>query len=129
MGKIEKHEESKKRGRGNPQWVKGQSGNPKGRPRKEVCLTSQLKQLLLDIPQVYGKDGKLNQKTGIELVALAWLQGLLKGNPVLLKEALERLEGKIAQPLEHTGDEEKPIKIEFVPTKRKKDAENSNETS
>ena len=77
--------------------------NPNGRPRKEVCLTSQLKTLLTEVPQIKGKDGTLNELTGVQLVALAWFKGLMQGNPTLLKEALERLEGKVSQPLEHTG--------------------------
>ena len=112
----EKQENNKKRG--NPNWVKGQSGNPRGRPRKEVCLTSQLKELLLEVPQIVdSKTGEINQRTGIELIALAWFRGLLKANPVLLKEALERIEGKVKQPLEHTGAGGKSIRIEVVSPK------------
>ena len=115
---IDNHENNRQRG--NPRWVKGQSGNLKGRPRKEVCLTSQLKELLLEIPQIADpKTGEINQRTGIELIALAWFRGLLRANPVLLKEALERIEGKVKQPLEHTGAGGRPIKIEVVSPKAK----------
>lgn len=104
VDKQRKNKKKQPRGRG---WPKGQSGNPKGRPRKEVCITSGLKELLLSVPPITDKNGNANKRTGVELVTLAWLQGMLKGNPVLIKEALERIEGKIPQAL--TGVDGGPI--------------------
>ena len=114
---IDKQSKNKNLRRGNPSWGSqktntGKSGNPKGRPRKEVCITSELKKLLLDVPRITDKNNNVNGRTGVELVALAWFQGMLKGNPVLLKEALDRIEGKAPQEL--TGEGGGPIKITRV---------------
>ena len=42
---IEKQKSNKKK-RGNPQWAKGTSGNPNGRPKKEHCIPDMLRVLL-----------------------------------------------------------------------------------
>lgn len=79
--------------RGRP-WKKGQSGNPKGRPPKDVSLTSLIKEYLETVPDIVRKDGTRNTKTWRELIALAWLTGAADGNQALLKELLDRLDGK-----------------------------------
>ena len=89
------------RGKGNP-WKPGQSGNPKGRPKKEASLTSLLKKYLDDVPDVL-VDKKKNTKTWRELIVQAWLVGAYKGNSTLFVQLLERLEGKVALPI--TGAE------------------------
>jgi len=95
MGKIEKHEGNIKRG--NPNWVKGQSGNPKGRPRKDCSITSLAKEMLDQpaderflSPSDYGK-------TWRQAIAKALLVGALKLNSGIMKELLDRLEGKPVQ--------------------------------
>jgi hypothetical protein len=96
-----KHPNSRKNlelGRG-ARWRKGQSGNPSG-----YSLTSIVKGLLNDIPNVI-IDKKRNTKTWRELIAQAWLVGAYKGNPTYFKELLERLEGKVEQPLTGKGGE------------------------
>jgi hypothetical protein len=89
----------------------GEVRNPNGRPRKDVSLTSLLKAEMEKIPEVYDKNGKKNTRTWRELLVEAWLRGALK-NPVLLKELLDRLEGKVAQPV--TGEGGGPIKSEIT---------------
>jgi len=100
------HEEVKHRGHrwvkgesGNPKgnWVKGQSGNPKGRPRKDYSITSLAKELLDQpaderflSPSDYGK-------TWRQAIAKALLVGALKLNSGIMKELLDRLEGKPVQ--------------------------------
>ena len=64
---------------GNGPWQKGQSGNPKGHPRKELSITSLLKQLLQDNP-----DEAL-------AVAQAWLKGAKAGQIEHLKITLRQL--------------------------------------
>ena len=75
-------------------FKKGQSGNPKGRPIKDLTLTSLLKEEITKIP-AEEKEGR----TWRQLLVLAWLSGSLK-NPILLKELLDRLEGKVAVPVQ-----------------------------
>lgn len=75
-------------------FKKGQSGNPKGRPVKALTLTSLLKEEIEKIPA-----GEKEGRTWRELLVLAWLTGSLK-NPFLFKEMLDRLEGKVAVPVQ-----------------------------
>lgn len=96
------------RGKGNP-WKPGQSGNPKGRPKKDVSLTTLLKKYLNDVPNVL-VDKKPNTKTWRELLVQAWLVGAYKGNATLFVQLLERLEGKMALPI--TGAEG----ADFIPS-------------
>ncbi len=89
-------------------WVKGQSGNRNGRPRKDCSLTSLLKVEIEKIPR-----GEKNKRTWRELLALAWLTAALKNpNGLAFKELLDRTEGRIAQPLAVTGANGGPIKSE-----------------
>ena len=82
-------------------WKKGHSGNPNGQ-----SLTSLVKKLLNEIPNV-AIDKKVNTKSWRELIVQAWLVGSYKGNATLFKELLERVEGKVAQPL--TGADGAPL--------------------
>ena len=87
-------------------WLPGQSGNPKGGPRKDV-LTSVLKAEIEKIcPQ--DKEGR----TWKELVALATIRLAIQGNGVAIKEVWNRLDGQVKQRIEHTGDDSNPIAIE-----------------
>ena len=82
-------------------WKKGQSGNPKGRPRKEDCLTSLLKE---EIEEICPKDKE--KRTWKELIVLATMQLAMKGNATALKEIWERMDGKVRDKLELTGGAE-----------------------
>ena len=98
------------RGKGNP-WKPGQSGNPKGRPKKDVSLTSLLIKYLNEVPHVL-IDKRLNTKTWRELLVQAWLVGAHKGNATLFTQLLERVEGKVAQPI--TGSEGEPLMAPII---------------
>ncbi len=87
------------------QWKKGESGNPNGRPRKELTLTSMLRAEMGKVPE-----GEKSGKTHMELIALSWLTGA-RHIPALLFELLNRLEGKSVTPLEHTGKDGGPISL------------------
>ncbi len=75
--------------------------NPHGRPPKDCSLTSLLKE---KIDKLRPNDAK--GRTWREALVDSWLEDAMK-SPVLFKELLDRLEGKVAQPV--TGDPEKPI--------------------
>lgn len=87
-------DKKKKLPRGKP-WQPGQSGNPRGRPPKDVCLTSLLKEALDQVPEG-SKDGK----TWAEKIVFAWLLFSAMGNPTLMKELLDRVEGKVVDRVE-----------------------------
>lgn len=81
-----------------PPWKKGESGNPKGRPTKEECITSIVKEML---EQIHPDDPK--KRTWKQLVAEAMLRHTVKGKGDFMKEVLNRTEGKVAQPLTGLG--------------------------
>ncbi len=73
-------------------WKKGQSGNPKGRPKKQDSLTSLIKE---EIKKICPADRE--KRTWKELIVRDTLQLAMKGNATALKEVWERLDGKILQ--------------------------------
>ncbi len=73
-------------------WKKGESGNPKGRPKKQDSLTSLLKE---EITKICPADRE--KRTWKELIVRATLQLAMKGNATALKEVWERLDGKTLQ--------------------------------
>lgn len=82
-------------------WSKGKSGNPNGH-----SLIGLVKKLLQDVPEIM-IGGKRNTKKWRELIVHAWLVGAYQGNATYFKELLERIEGKVAQPI--TGAEGEPL--------------------
>jgi hypothetical protein len=62
-------------------WKKGVSGNPRGRPKKQDSLTSQLHK---EIKKICPADRQ--KRTWEELMVLATLQLAMKGNAAALKE-------------------------------------------
>ncbi len=79
-------------------WRKGQSGNPKGRPRKADCLTSLLKE---EIEKVDPKDK--HKRTFRELIVIATMRLAMKGNAAALREVWDRMDGKVKDAVEMTG--------------------------
>lgn len=74
------------------QFKKGQSGNPKGRPKKDVCLTSLLKEEIEKICP-HDKEGR----TWMQLVVEATMKLAIRGEGVALKELWQRIDGKVTQ--------------------------------
>lgn len=70
-------------------WKKGQSGNPRGRPPNPLCLTSRLKEML---GEVCPHDKQ--KRTWLEVIVEKTLKLAREGNPVVIKEILERVDGK-----------------------------------
>lgn len=94
----------KQGGKGAP-WVKGQSGNPKGRPPKAVCLTSILQDYLAE----HSDDPRAQGKTRAELLAMALWSQAMKGNGVAIKEIFQRIDGPVKEKLEVTGPDGEPL--------------------
>ncbi len=80
---------SKKKVPGKP-FQKGKSGNPKGRPKKDVCLTSLLKEEIEKICP-FNKENK----TWLQLTVEATMRLAIQGNSTALKEVWERIDGKV----------------------------------
>lgn len=81
-------------GRSSTSFKPGESGNPGGRPRTKP-LTDALR-ALLDLPP--GKDPK--PENNWDVAAQAWFNKIRAGDLVAMKEALNRLEGKVADKVE-----------------------------
>lgn len=84
-------------------FQKGQSGNPRGRPLRELTITSILREQL---GEPCPKDPS---KTWAEWLALRALE-LAGENPAYYRELMDRLEGKVVFPIK----EEKPDEILFI---------------
>ena len=83
-------------------FQKGQSGNPKGRPKVGKTLTEQLRKVLAEKTP----DGV----TKAEAIARKLVDLALEDSVPAIKELFDRLEGKPPQRLEHAGDLENPIR-------------------
>jgi hypothetical protein len=92
-------------------WKKGTSGNPRGRPKKQDCLTQLLRE---EIRKICPADRE--KRTWKELIVRATLQLAMKGNATALKEVWERLDGKVLQTekLQLGGTDGKQVTIEVV---------------
>ncbi len=114
-------EPSSKNGRRLPpvetRWKKGESGNPKGRPKKQDSLTSLLKE---EIEKICPADPE--KRTWKELIVRRTLQLALKPNSTAFKEVWERHDGKTLQTGKlQLGDADgKQIKITVVYEKDEK---------
>jgi len=87
-------------------WAKGQSGNPKGQPLKSRPMTDTLRELL----EARGEDGRTHRE-----VILAKMISLAEaGNVDAAKYICDRLQGKPSQAVELSGDERRPLRIEYV---------------
>ena len=92
-------------------WKKGTSGNPRGRPKKQDCLTHLLRE---EIEKICPADRE--NRTWKQLIVRATLQLAMKGNAAALKEVWERLDGKVLQSekLQLAGAGSKQITIDVV---------------
>jgi len=95
--------EQKKRGNPNPNWVKGVSGNPNGRPKGTFSFIPLLKKAL--------KERYLNtdKKTAEVVVERLIDEAIKQGNVKAMQELMDRIDGKPAQTIK--GDKENPISV------------------
>lgn len=101
-------------------WKKGQSGNPRGRPKKDQSMTAALRKVLDEVPQVV-IDGNTNRtKTWRELLMLGMVWGAYKGNQGFMKEIWAREEGMVPQPLVGQVDAP-PIVVKYIHVGKEKE--------
>lgn len=101
-------------------WKKGQSGNPKGRPKKADCLTTLMRE---ELEKVDPKDKE--KRTHKELVVIATIELAKEGNSTALKEVWERMDGKVKEKLEINQDSTNAILL--AKTLSRKELEELNE--
>lgn len=99
----------------------GQSGNPAGK-KKGTKNTATILRKVWET-KMEGKDpktGRMRKMTVGEMAMYALAQKASKGDVVACREIMDRLDGKVAQPMEHAGAGGAPlappiIQVEFVP--------------
>lgn len=90
-------------------WVKGQSGNPKGRKKGVKTLTAALRKIMDEKDEVTGE-------TNRKLVIKALIEAAQAGNVPAMNLIYERLDGKLVAQAELTGEGGGPIKYEISVT-------------
>jgi len=91
-------------------FKKGEVRNPNGRPTKDYSITTIIKEML-DLPCDAAIPGADGVKTWRQLVAKAILYGSAKGQPQMVSQLLDRVEGKITQPI--GGENGNPIEVDI----------------
>ena len=85
-------------------WVKGQSGNPKGRPPKELALNDHIR-------EIANKPLGRSKKTMLEAVISTVYDEALNGNMTAVNFLADRILGKPAQTLGVKDISDEPIKV------------------
>ena len=94
-----------------PPWTPGTSGNPRGRRRGSVNITSAMKRVLREVVAEHPE-----KRTRAEELARALIDLAATGNTQAIKEILARVDGPVPTVLEG-GDPEKPLSVVFLPAK------------
>jgi hypothetical protein len=102
-------------------WKKGQSGNPKGRPKLgqtwadifrtvgDMTPAEAARRCHVIAGQLAGMGDKMTMR---EAVAMrVYTQLLFEPAGSLLDKVMEREDGKVAQPLQHSGSEGEPFEV------------------
>ena len=88
----------------------GPSPHPGGRPTRAMTISSQLRDLMDGDPDKVIKSWG-DKPTGAQIVAEAMYRKLTSGNPKLIHEAMNRLEGRVPHKVEG-GDPDNPIQVQ-----------------
>lgn len=92
-----------KRGR----WVKGSSGNPKGRPLKPFAITNEVKKIMQMKEPV-------TKKPYLELFAQSVLTRAIEGDPTCTKLVFQYVDGLPVQNIDVNETGEKKIEVVFT---------------
>lgn len=85
-------------------WRKGETGNPRGRPRESV------REELRRLARKKRPDGTTNVTA---VASKAW-ELAAAGSIKAIVFVTEQIDGKVPMPLEHTGPEGAPISVTFT---------------
>ncbi len=94
------------KGKIQPRWVKGQSGNPKGKPKKNPAM-KEMAEILPDLPTLFAKvlSEKKGDMTAIEAglrrTISSWINS---GNLQAGRLILEYAYGQPKQQIQHSGE-------------------------
>jgi hypothetical protein len=92
----------------------GQSGNPKGKPKGTISITTVLRKLIEKRMQINDPISKLPKNLKIkEIMALALIKKAVAGDVHALEVAMERLEGKPVQPVMQGEFNDREFRDEF----------------
>src|SRR5262249_55501187 len=112
--------------RGNPakivpfQWKPGESGNPKGRPRKQP-LTDILRAVLAE--QIPDAPDPRQSQLAHALIRNWVLEAIRTKDTTMISEIFNRIEGKVQDRLALGGEDGEPIRIERIDVKQLTDEE------
>lgn len=91
-------------------WVKGQSGNPRGRPKRLNSVTTLLAELLKDDPdRVRARWTKAGKWTGAMNVANALYLKMKAGDVNALKLGTDRTEGRVKETVDVQVDNKQTV--------------------
>ena len=97
------------------QFKKGQSGNPKGVPRGTVHFSTTLKRLLSIKEKTSNPiTGETENLTQDEIIALAHILKAKSGDMAAIKEIYDRIDGKVTDKLDVTGDMQHEFTVNIV---------------
>ncbi len=88
----------------------GKSGNPGGRPRGPGITQFMRRHLMMQVPKTRRFQAEMDSLgltgdcTFAEYVARSLIMHAAKGNATAISEVMDRMEGKIPTPIQHTGD-------------------------
>lgn len=89
--------------------IKNNKNHP-GRPKKEHSITNLIREMLDQEAQYIAPGALPTDKTWRQLIARAILRKASDGDVSMIRELLDRLEGKVVQPV--GGENGEPIKVE-----------------
>jgi len=94
-------------------FQKGQSGNPKGRPKKGTALTELLEAEgeVLDVDKLDPSGAKLQRKK--ILAKRMWLVAMSDPDSATARYIFDRIDGKPTETLHHQGKDGGPIVVKF----------------
>lgn len=85
---------------GNPNWKKGVTGNPNGRPKGAVSIVDAIKRKLAEeMPDSTNKE----RRTYLDAIVQKIFEAGLEKNPQILKDMIDRVDGKAKEYVEHSG--------------------------